>query len=59
MKTELKGNKLTLDIDLTPQDLAQLSKSGKSKIAFTTGGFKYEGNLGISINVIYSNRKPQ
>ena len=59
MKIEQKGNKLVLDIDLTPEVTAQLSKSGKSKIAFTTGGFKYEGNLGISINVIYSNRKPQ
>lgn len=57
MKITHTGNKLALDIDLTPEATAQLSKSGKSKIAFTSGGFKYEGNLGISINVIYSNRK--
>ena len=59
MRITHTNNKLVLDIDLTPEASAQLSKSGKSKIAFTTGGFKYENNLGISINIIYSNRKPQ
>lgn len=59
MKLKHEDNKLTLDIDLIPEASAQYSKSGKSKIAFTTGGFKYEGNLGISVNIIYSTKKPQ
>lgn len=57
MKTTRTGNKLMLEIDLTPEESAPFSKSGKSKIAWTTGGFKYESNLGISVNVIYKEKR--
>jgi hypothetical protein len=57
MNMTRKGNKLTLEIDLVPEGQAQVSKSGKSKIAYTTGGFKYHEGLGLSINAIYRDKK--
>ena len=56
MKVTKTDNKLVIEVDLTPVENAQLSKSGKSKIAFTTGGFQYERGLGISMNIIYSKK---
>ena len=47
------GNKLTLEIDLAPEPSAPPTKTGKNKMAFTTGGFTYQEGLGIAINIIY------
>ena len=52
MKVTKTGNKLTLVIDLLDVESAPTSASGKSKVLFTTGGFKYNDGVGISVNVI-------
>ena len=52
MKVTKVGNKLTLVIDLVDVESAPESKSGKSKVLFTTGGFKYSDGIGISVNII-------
>jgi hypothetical protein len=50
MKAILNGNTLTVTMEL---EKGTRSKSGKSLIVFSTGGFKkIEGDLSISINVI-------
>lgn len=54
MKATVKGNQLTLVIDLSEEGRA--SKTGKSTIHFTTGGFAPVGTLGehplkASINI--------
>ena len=51
MKTSLNGNTLTITMEL---EKGTRSKSGKSLIVFSTGGFKkVEGSdLQVSINVI-------
>ena len=46
---ELKGNKLTIEIDL---DSKQLSKSGKTYILASSNGFQWEGDIGISYNIV-------
>lgn len=56
MKVTKSGNKLLIEIDLIPEAAAPSSKSGKSRIGFTTAGFKYEQGLGIGLNIIYSKR---
>ena len=53
MKVTKTGNKLIIEMDLEPEASAPLSKSGESRLAFTTSGFKNEQGLGISINIIY------
>lgn len=51
-----QGNKAVIELDLTPEGQAPLSTTGKSKIAYTSRGFKFEQGLGVSINIIYSKR---
>lgn len=50
------GNKLTIELDLIPEAQAPLSSTGKSKIAYTSKGFKFEQGLGVSLNIIHSKR---
>ena len=52
-------NTIILELDFLPPDKAEMSASGKSKVAATTSGFDWNAfkGLGISANVIYSNRK--
>lgn len=57
MKLTKTGNKLVIEIDLNPEASAPHTKSGKNKMAFTTGGFRYEQGLGIAINIIYSKKE--
>jgi len=51
------GNKLVLEIDLTPEEVAPLSSTGKNKIAFTSKGFAYEQGLGVSLNIIHAKQR--
>jgi hypothetical protein len=53
METTLKGNTLTVEMELSK---GERSKSGKSLIVFSTNGFKKVDNseYQISINVIKS-----
>ena len=46
---KLEGNKLTIELDL---DSKQVSKSGKTLILATSGGFQWEDDIGISYNII-------
>jgi hypothetical protein len=52
IKGELKGDILTLTIDVSKaaRDAAQPSKSGKTKILATTGGFTGFGDVKVSLN---------
>jgi len=49
---EIKGDKLVLTIDVseTARKGAQPSKSGKTLLLATTGGFTRFGDVGISLN---------
>lgn len=49
-----QGNKLIIEVDLTPEAQAPLSSTGKSKIAFTSKGFKFEQGVGVSLNIIHA-----
>ena len=56
MDIKRTGNKLVLTMDIADIKTAPASASGKSKVAFSTRGFTWTENLGISLNVIYSNK---
>ncbi len=47
-KFEVKGNQVIITFD---PDSKELSKSGKSFILASSGGFQYEGDIGISYNI--------
>ena len=61
IKAELTQDKkaIVITMDFLPPDKAEMSASGKSKVAATTSGFDWNAfkGLGISANVIYSNKK--
>jgi len=46
---ELKGNQVIITFD---PNKTEISKSGKSKILASSGGFQYKGDIGISFNII-------
>lgn len=53
MKTTLKGNKLVIEVELTPKEQRKLSSTGKSRIAFSSGGFASIGkDLKVNLTVI-------
>lgn len=53
MKTSLKGRKLVIEVELTPEEQRKLSSTGKSKIAFSSGGFTAIGKeLKVNLTVI-------
>lgn len=49
LKVSKEGNKLTIVVDLAADP--QPSKSGKSLIYYTSGGFVYSDKLGVGINL--------
>ncbi len=58
MKATLKGKTLTITVELTE---GHTSKSGKSTILYSSGGFKWSQDtgaqgVGISLNVIKSTK---
>jgi len=52
--TELKGDKLTITVDVSKAALeaAEASSSGKSKVVASTKGFTGIGPVKLSLNVI-------
>jgi len=46
---KLNGNKLEIELDLNSNNP---SKSGKTLMLATSNGFVWEGNVGISYNVV-------
>lgn len=52
IQSEVKGDKLVLTIDISKaaRDQAQPSKTGKTMILATTGGFTRFGDVAISLN---------
>lgn len=57
-KSKIQGqaDELVIRVPFTPESTARLSSTGKNKIAYSSGGFKYENGLGVSLNVIHSKR---
>jgi hypothetical protein len=53
MKIEMRGDKLVIEVDCSAEARARAtdSKSGKTRILATTGGFQKFGNVGVSLNV--------
>ena len=51
MSHELKIEENQIVIVFNP-DSTELSKSGKTKILATSGGFKWENGIGISYNIV-------
>ncbi|MBT3405696.1 hypothetical protein HN419_00855 [Candidatus Woesearchaeota archaeon] len=49
MAHKLEGNKLTIELDLNSE---KLSKSEKTVMLATSGGFVWEGDIGISYNIV-------
>jgi hypothetical protein len=46
---KIEGNQLIITLDLSSK---QISKTGKSYLLASSGGFQYEGDIGVSFNVI-------
>jgi len=53
MKIEMRGETLVIEVDCgaAARERATDSKSGKTRILATTGGFQKFGDLGVSLNV--------
>ena len=49
MSHKLEGNKLTIELDM---DSKKESKSGKTIMLASSGGFVWEGDIGISYNIV-------
>ena len=51
---EIKGDKVVITVDISKAaiEAAQPSKSGKSKVVASTGGFQKAGPVKVSLNVI-------
>jgi hypothetical protein len=49
MSHKLEGNKVTIELDLNS---TQRSKSGKTIMLATSGGFVWIGEIGISYNIV-------
>jgi hypothetical protein len=59
MKHEIKGNTLTITVDVSDAAIkaASASKSGKSKLVASTGGFtKVSDQISYALNVIAPTR---
>lgn len=55
LKMEVKGNKLVIEVDVSDDALknAPMSKTGKSRMVATTGGFNaVNDKVRVSLNVI-------
>ena len=51
MEITQNGDKLVITVILTPQDKAALSSSGKTRIAFSSGGFTGVSGRDIKVNL--------
>jgi len=53
MNIEVKDDKLIIEVDVSPTALAkaEVSKSGKTRLAATTHGFAEYGPVKVSLNV--------
>jgi len=49
MVHKLEGNKLIIELNMESKEL---SKSGKTIMLATSGGFQWEGDIGISYNIV-------
>jgi hypothetical protein len=49
MKITKNDNKLTIEVEL---EAGHPSSTGKTTILYSSGGFKYEQGVGVSLNVI-------
>lgn len=49
MGHKLEGNKLTIELDMGSN---KLSKSGKTIMLASSGGFVWDGDIGISYNIV-------
>ena len=49
MGFKIEGNKVVIDFDPTS---TQLSKSGKTVMLASSGGFVWKGDVGISFNIV-------
>ena len=49
MSWKIEGNKLIIELNT---DSKELSRSGKSYMLASSGGFQYTGNIGVNFNVI-------
>lgn len=60
VQSELKGDKLVLTIDVSKaaRDAAVPSKTGKTMILATTGGFTRFGDIAVSLNATIANPTP-
>lgn len=47
-KHEIKGNQVVITFD---PDSKEPSKTGKTFILASSGGFQYEGDIGVSYNI--------
>ena len=55
MKAEIKGTTLTLTIELTEPAMAPRSKSGKTRMLATSGGFRGLGDMGgVPVSMSYN-----
>jgi hypothetical protein len=55
MESTLKGNKLSLAVDLEP---GKLSSTGKSTIRYSSGGFQpIPGGNGLKVNITVIEKK--
>ena len=53
MGHKLEGNKLIVELNM---DSKELSKSGKTIMLATSNGFQWEGDIGISYNMVRKKR---
>jgi hypothetical protein len=59
--TKVEGDKLIIEVDIAERDIneAKLSKTGKSKVVATTGGWRKVADgstISFSLNVIHVDR---
>ncbi len=53
MNIKKEGKKLIIEVELVPKDQAQLSSTGKSKVAYSSRGFVNQDDIAVSLNIIY------
>ena len=55
METKIVGNDLVITVPLTPREKSPLSNSGKTRMAYSSGGFiGVPGtDIKVSVNVTY------
>jgi len=56
-KLEIKGNKGVLTVEFDVNNTGELSSSGKTYILDSSRGFVWDGDIGISYNIVKRRRK--